>query len=491
MANLKTSLRRKNASGTYDTILIQSESTIVDRPSGRTVEQDLNAFLPSVQNSTINPTNITFGKTIIGSQGGDDATKVWVGSSTGEAVELMIKPEGGIPAADISFDDSLIGIGATNLQEAITSIGGPPSGYGRLIIQTLDPSGDPIQNSVIQYNNMILLTKSNGIYSIDIIAGSYTYIVTSPADYGAEDISDTVVITDGSIITKTYQFTRLIDVNKLSVSSSRPIALSQHVSNFDVFGVGGGGGGASIAGDVNASKDDYDAGATGGAGGYAITVKNIQNINTYYSCVIGSGGSGGSFNDGRVTAPTAGGKTIIIDGNNTSVLTANGGGAGVSGVHQFVQNSDYYGKGVTLNYIAGGTVASGMTIKYNRTCTANFSPSYTRSTQYEFGESGNTRYGAAGAGSMYGRSVYNLTGSYINIQTPQDGGGTARSGDRLSTNNSSDKSTTYSAGNGMVNTGGGGGGFTAYYGSDDDYSLTGYGGTGGSGIVIFRWRDVS
>ena len=50
MATLKQRLHRKNSSGTYDTIHLESTSDLILRPSGRTVEQDLVDYLPQVQN---------------------------------------------------------------------------------------------------------------------------------------------------------------------------------------------------------------------------------------------------------------------------------------------------------------------------------------------------------------------------------------------------------------------------------------------------------
>ena len=85
MASLKTALRRKNANGGYDTILLQGDSTITYRPSGRTVEQDLAAYLPSVQNSDVVPESLPFGRLQTGQH------RVWVGNSTETPVEIITK----------------------------------------------------------------------------------------------------------------------------------------------------------------------------------------------------------------------------------------------------------------------------------------------------------------------------------------------------------------------------------------------------------------
>lgn len=58
---MKYRLNRKNASGTYDTIHYETSSNIVLRPSGRTVEQDLEAYLPRTQSTDDVPQSLTFG----------------------------------------------------------------------------------------------------------------------------------------------------------------------------------------------------------------------------------------------------------------------------------------------------------------------------------------------------------------------------------------------------------------------------------------------
>ena len=83
MAVLKRSLRRKNATGNYDTIRLESDSSIVYRPSGRTVEQDLAAYLPSTQSSDVVPKTLVFGKLL------SATNKFWVGNSNNAPIELV------------------------------------------------------------------------------------------------------------------------------------------------------------------------------------------------------------------------------------------------------------------------------------------------------------------------------------------------------------------------------------------------------------------
>ena len=61
MATLKQRLHRKNATG-YDVIHFETESSLVLRPSGRTVEQDLEDYLPKVQDDDTVPDTLKSGQ---------------------------------------------------------------------------------------------------------------------------------------------------------------------------------------------------------------------------------------------------------------------------------------------------------------------------------------------------------------------------------------------------------------------------------------------
>ena len=65
MVTLKYRLNRKNASGSYDTIHYETSSNIVMRPSGRSVEQDLAAYLPRTQDTDDVPQSLTSGLTVL------------------------------------------------------------------------------------------------------------------------------------------------------------------------------------------------------------------------------------------------------------------------------------------------------------------------------------------------------------------------------------------------------------------------------------------
>lgn len=61
MAVLKRQVYRKNAEGTYDQVMYQTMSDVVLRPSGRTVEQDLEDFLPRAEATDNVPESLPFG----------------------------------------------------------------------------------------------------------------------------------------------------------------------------------------------------------------------------------------------------------------------------------------------------------------------------------------------------------------------------------------------------------------------------------------------
>lgn len=60
MATLKQRLHRKNGSS-YDIVHLETESNVVMRPSGNTVETDLTNYLPKVQDSDDVPEGLKYG----------------------------------------------------------------------------------------------------------------------------------------------------------------------------------------------------------------------------------------------------------------------------------------------------------------------------------------------------------------------------------------------------------------------------------------------
>ena len=60
MATLKQRLHRKNGTA-YDIVHLETESNVVMRPSGNTVETDLTNYLPKVQDSDDVPEGLKYG----------------------------------------------------------------------------------------------------------------------------------------------------------------------------------------------------------------------------------------------------------------------------------------------------------------------------------------------------------------------------------------------------------------------------------------------
>lgn len=96
MATLKQRLHRKNGS-TYDVVHLETESNVVMRPSGNTVETDLTNYLPKVQNSDDVPEGLTSGQISIG------PTKGYYCTGDGEVKEFGKGSGGGVPVLDQDF----------------------------------------------------------------------------------------------------------------------------------------------------------------------------------------------------------------------------------------------------------------------------------------------------------------------------------------------------------------------------------------------------
>ena len=56
-------MHQKLSDGSYEDVYCKSESGLIYRPNGRTVEQDLAAYLPEYQNSDTVPESLPFGTT--------------------------------------------------------------------------------------------------------------------------------------------------------------------------------------------------------------------------------------------------------------------------------------------------------------------------------------------------------------------------------------------------------------------------------------------
>ena len=140
MATLKQRMWRKNNAGTYDTIHLETESSLVLRPSGRTVEQDLTDFLPEVQATDDVPETLHFGRLHTNNK------RPYIGTSDNIPARIVIESDnplsyeiiddeeippyesdadtlGGRPASDYVTNDKLEGyVKDSELEEALSGL---------------------------------------------------------------------------------------------------------------------------------------------------------------------------------------------------------------------------------------------------------------------------------------------------------------------------------------------------------------------------------
>lgn len=227
----------------------------------------------------------------------------------------------------------------------------------------------------------------------------------------------------------------------------------------DIFAVGGGGGGSY------GPNGNYTS--AGGGGGYIFYQRGITlQANQAYSCVIGTGGAGGTSSS---PAGKAGGETTFMKGA-TKLYTASGGQA-----QQWVNST----------YARGGDGGSGGAACIDWSAiTANIAAKKRGGENGSYGNSDDSSYACVGRSSWYksfqntrkfrsnsgtlyasggGNGGYN-TGTY----TIGAGGGGSGAGDGSSVSG-------MRGGSGSANRGGGGGG-----------GWNSAGGDGGSGIIIIR-----
>ena len=83
MATLRQRLHRKNASGTYDVIHLETESGLVLRSDGTTVEQAITDLTPTVGESV--PKTLKTGRLYVNSE--DES--IYIGSSTNLPIKMV------------------------------------------------------------------------------------------------------------------------------------------------------------------------------------------------------------------------------------------------------------------------------------------------------------------------------------------------------------------------------------------------------------------
>ena len=288
----------------------------------------------------------------------------------------------------------------------------------------------------------------------------YSYCVTSNGELIGTPIQGNIV--SGSTYTQT-------------ITSSTNVTVPSGYSQVDIFCVGAGGGGGH--GESRDRNSTYGGG--GGGGGYTKTASNVS-VSSGQTLVCSIGGGGGA-NGGT-------GGTTSVTRNGTTLCTASGGygGDGETTSPYYRASCGGSGGGVggsTYGYTYGNNGGSNGGNGGNSPGVTNSQGLGQGTTTRPFGESSGTVY--SGGGGSGGQGLGALTpgnwgGSGGSIGGGHGGNGTYRSGGSSS---EPDYILASVGGNGSANTGGGaggGGGGYAYSGRD--------GGTGGSGIILIRFK---
>lgn len=188
-------------------------------------------------------------------------------------------------------------------------------GYSLLTITVQDIDGSPAAGVQVSGLTDVLeektYTDSNGKIFLILKGGSYTLSV--PKFEGCIDAAMTPVpVSLGAGDNKNVLLKPVSNgVKKVSISSSRTVKFSSNVVSVDVFCCGGGGGGGA----GNGTSSFPGGGGGGGGGGYTQTKSGIK-VTPYTdnSATIGSGGWGGTYNEGsdNGSSGSSGGTTSFL-----------------------------------------------------------------------------------------------------------------------------------------------------------------------------------
>ena len=217
MATLKQRLNRKNSSGTYDTVHLETSSEVVKRPSGTTVESDLTNYLPKVQNSDSVPESLKSGQLVTGQTSliykGNDGTARSINPSNYAAANHnhngVYQPAGSYAAANHNHSGVYQPVGSyattTQLNDLKTSVSNGKSAVASAITD----------KGVSTSATASFDTMANNIRSIGMIVSA-----TLPAGYTACNYIQTdgnAWINTGIDLTSSAQY-----LNEIYVTSSFP-----------------------------------------------------------------------------------------------------------------------------------------------------------------------------------------------------------------------------------------------------------------------------
>lgn len=283
MATLKQRLHRKNGSS-YDIVHLETESNVVMRPSGNTVETDLTNYLPKVQNSDDVPEGLNPGQVSIG------PTKGYYCTGDGSVKEFGKGSGGGIPTLGVDFT------------------------YTGTCTVIDDSEGENI--------NWRIKFLTSGIFKVNNQSSIDLFMVGGGSSGQDGNNSDNGGTGGGSGYTKT----------------EKGIVLSPNTDYQIIIGDGGASTNASSSpssnpgGDSSAFNFSVDGGGkvrcwNGGSGG-GVGSQTKSNGSTIEAGAGGSDGSDGIKNSSNWTGGTGQGTTTREFGEATGDLYAGGGGGG-------------------------------------------------------------------------------------------------------------------------------------------------------------------
>ena len=283
-------------------------------------------------------------------------------------------------------------------------------------IKVVDVSNNPLPN--ITANGIIGSPQSGADGVIKGVADSNSVTLVSP--YVDTIKTKTVDVSKYKNTTRTLIVTMdsVADGAIVRYTSSQNVMFSNRVANIDVCCVGGGGAGGR--GD-NASASMGTLGAGGGGGGITNSFSVSVNVGTYYSIIVGSGGTyTGGRNDGSNSSfgglVTANGGKGVAFNNTTSGLMVSGGAAGSTGAGNGGSEGSAGGANTTLSEFNDGV------------------------TFYSGGGGGGVRLYSGGVASTNGGAPNGASGAYVNMTdhrvvknatTAGIGGGGGAGGDQI------------------------------------------------------------
>lgn len=351
-------------------------------------------------------------------------------------------------AADRTVDDAFKGL-AGQLKLIMGDM-------ASITVTLKDSAGTAIPGVLVQgilsESGQTVYSNDSGVAAGYISEGTQTVKVTGYADIA--DYSETLSVTKGTTISKTITLTTR---NFLKITSSQSVKFSGNVDTVDVSMVGGGGG----AGAGAANKYTHAASGGGGGSGYVSIQTDVSFLaNVAYPAIIGAGGVGAKYSNGKRTA-TAGGQSSFLG------LSANGGSPGSDAVATRVSTTAGVGGTGGRTGAAGNLVSNASGTYAGNNGVAGFPGFYSSFTETTT---------IAGSGASGGVKCW--------LSSESAGGSAVNGGGNGGKSSYGGAGTSGSAGTGG---GGGSGGAEASTGDgENDVQYIGNDGNGGSGCVAIR-----